>query len=341
MQTLFLTKSIFLFFSIIIQKSWSASNKSQLGTLTIENQTIPAYVNVNILGNYKGKKTENATLLSAEFHTKHIILRQEFFEITHAPIVCYNLEDRSHGTIPNYQETHLQVIEINNQHKQFKKFVINHEMVHFYLDHKYDNTYFDFKQYFYWNFKLFFLSSLTCFMYEKIYPILLSSRPQYKLAFVLTALGLLECSILHGFLSLITLFLSHRKNYYQRIEEFFCDAKGISYGSKTEQLKTIENGINFFKQPEEPFTFKQKVIFWLFGKTHPSDTARIEQLEKLKKLVDENKKDEFESYLKNQEMILKHYYESFLINPERWIRIRLMNLKNRLTTNQVTNQKSD
>lgn len=330
MQTLFLTKSIFLFFSIVIQKSLSAQNESQLGTLTIENQTIPAYVHVNMLGNYKGKKTENATLQSAEFHTKHIIPRQEFFEITHAPIVCYNSEDRSHGTIPNYQETHLQVIEINNQHKKFKKFVINHEMVHFYLDQKYDKTYCNFKECFYWNFKSFSLFSLAFFIYTKIYPIILNYKPQHEFKFLIIGLFLLEKSILDGFLSFITLFLSHHKNYYQRIEEFFCDAKGISYGSKTEQLKTIENGINFFKQPEKPFTFKQKIIFWLFSKTHPSDTERIKQLEKLKKLVDENKKDEFESYLKNQEMILKHYYESFLTNPKQWILTRFIELKARL-----------
>lgn len=330
MQTLFLIKSIFLFFSIVIQQAHCASNQSHLGALAIGDQQIPAYVNVNMLGDYKGKKTENATLQSANFHQKYIIPRQEFFKITHAPIVCYDSEYNSQAFIPNYQTTNLQTIEIENQHKKFKNFIINHEMVHLYLHHTYDNTYFDFKQYFYWNFKLFFLSSLTCFMYEKIYPILLSSRPQYKLAFVLTALGLLECSILHGFLSLIALFLSHRKNYYRRVEEFFCDAKGITYGSKDQQLSTIQNGINYFQKPEEKFTVKTKTLFWFFGYTHPPDTERIKQLEKLKKLVDENKKDKFESYLKKQEMILKNYYESFLTNPERWIKIRLMNLKNRL-----------
>jgi len=38
---------------------------------------------------------------------------------------------------------------------------------------------------------------------------------------------------------LIAFLLNHRKNYYRRIEELFCGAKGITYRTKEEQLETI------------------------------------------------------------------------------------------------------
>ncbi len=332
-------QTIFIFFLFCIELIRCASNESRLGTLTIDNQAIPAYVNGS--GNYKGKKTENVILQSAEFHEQFIIPRQEFFEITHTPVVCYGSEYDSQAIIPNYQETHLQVIEINNQDQNFKNFVINHEMVHLYLNHKYDKTCFNFKECFYFTFKNFSFFSLAFFIYTKIYPIIVNYNPQHEFKFLIIGLLLLEQSTISGFFSLITLFLSHRNNYYQRIEEFFCDAKGISYGSKKEQLKTIKKGIKYFQQAEEPLTFKEKIIFLLFGKTHPSHTARIEQLEQLKKLIINDKKEELEDHLNNQERILKTYYQSFLTNPKQWIKIQFMNLKNRLTPNKVINQKLD
>lgn len=331
MQTLFLIKFIFLFFSIVIQQAHCASKQSQLGILTIDNQTIPAYVNdVNGSESYQWVFSKNAQLKSRIFHYKYIIPRQEFFQITQNPILCYYSKYESLNIIANNQKTNLHVIKIKSQDKKFKNFIINHEMVHLYLGVKYKDTYFNFRTYFYWNFRLFFLLSLTCFMYEKIYPIILNYKPQHKFKFLIIGLFLLEGSILRGFLSLITLFLSHRKNYYQRVEEFFCDAKGITYGSQNQQLSTIQDGINFFQRPKKQCTLKAKTLSWFFGHTHPPDTERIKQLEKLKELINQDKQDEFESYLKNQEMILKRYYESFLTNPERWIKIRLMNLKNRL-----------
>ena len=90
MQTLFLIKFIFLFFSIVIQQAHCASKQSQLGILTIDNQTIPAYVNdVNGSESYQWVFSKNAQLKSGIFHYKYIIPRQEFFKITHAPILCY------------------------------------------------------------------------------------------------------------------------------------------------------------------------------------------------------------------------------------------------------------
>jgi hypothetical protein len=215
---------------------------------------------------------------------------------------------------------------IKNKDEKFKNFIINHEMIHLYLGHKYEKRIFNFKEIFYDNCKLSFLSLGGLFLCAKIYPIIPHDKQRYRSAVSLVAFFLLEFSVIGAFACLFDLFLLHRQNYYNRIEEFFCDAKGITYGTKTEQLKTIEEGIGFFQEPKE-LSLKRKFLLFFFGRSHPLDKDRIEQLEKIKMLINADKTAELNAHLNAQEQILKNYYESFLTNPKKWFSTRYQRLK--------------
>lgn len=318
-------QTILFFLLNFIQISNCASDQPMLGSITVQNKRIPAYVSGK--KTYSGKIREGAIIESAEFHQNYIIERQLFFGITYTPLICYSKSDgRSEAFIPPIHHSPIQTIMINNQDKNFKNFIINHEMIHLYLRYTYETKTFNFKEIFYFNCKLSFLSLGGLFLCTKIYPIIPHDRPGYRLALTLVALFLLEFSVIGAIACPFDLFLSHRQNYYNRIEEFLCDAKGITYGTKKEQLNTIQEGIVFFQKPEQ-FPLKMNFLLFLFGHSHPLHKDRIEQLKKIKRLIKADKAAELKAHLDAQEQILKNYYESFLTNPKKWFSTRYQRLK--------------
>jgi hypothetical protein len=323
----FFMQIILLFLLSFIQIIECASDQPMIGYLQIDNVPIPAYVCDK--KTYSGKTRDCAIIKSAQFHKNYIIPRQSFFDITHAPLICYKSKETSECIVP-LNDSPIQTILIKKQDEKFKNFIINHEMVHLYLGYKYEKSSLNFEEYFQYCFKLSCISSAAFFLYAKIYPILLDYKPHYKLSLGLIRLLLLEYSVIHALACGFNLFLSHRKQYYYRIEEFFCDAKGITYGSKEEQLKAIKAGTTFLKVPEQ-LSLKIKLSLFLFGRSHPLQESRIEQLKKIKRLISTDNREDLNTYVNNQEQILKSYYESFLTNPKNWLSIRWVGLKTRLS----------